>query len=809
MRKMIWTPMAILMMSASTPALAQGAQTTSADEGTSVEEILVTARKREEKLQDVPITISVVGSEAIARSNAVNVSDLAMQTPGFSYRQGFGRTGGGGGAGVRPSIRGMSSVVGAPNAAFFVDGVFVSDNIASYQLDNLERVEVIKGPQSALFGRQTFSGAINYVTRKPSNEFIGRVRAQVAEYDSYEVSGFVSGPIIPDILLGELNARRYVFGGDYVNSDSGKRDLGDQRSTNIGGRLLFTPMENLEILGSVGYSKDRDKGYIYNFQGSALNNCFPAPLVTPQVGPFPRTLTSRRGFYCGEVKTLSRYAYNNDAIEALGYNGLDREFVRSSVNAVYTTDSGYSLTSVTAYNTNKSTTGQDNTLLPSANPAFLITRDRNSDFSQELRFMTPQDQRIRGLVGGYYYRENRGEGFQISNTNTSVRPIDYADGVRSRSIFAMIEGDLTESVTLSAEGRYQKEKIIGSTGVLGTAGLPAPAPIAIREAKFDAFLPRATARWKVNPDLTLHVSAAKGNKPGGFNGYPADISPADAAFFDTQGFDLFDEESAWSYEIGAKGRLMGWIDYSVAAFYTEWKSQQLSRGEAYTRVNGTPNSVVIIQNAGESEIKGFEVDFSGRPVEWLYLRAAYSYVDATFTRFFDDTTQEIYDTDGRGPFLRGGVRNPLDVDSLDGGDVSGNQLPQTPKHQYTITGETTHEIADDLTLRVRGDLAYESKRYSQVDNLNWAGDSFILNGNISLTRGDWELSIFGRNMLGDKTPNVVTRLLDFNRLLQRANPLVPNANPALPNAVQTTFFRDFSVSAPRKRQFGASVTYKF
>ena len=169
MRKSVGTPLAVLFLSAATSAYAHPAPPGAAESaGTAVDEVVVTARKREERLQDVPITISVVSGEAIARANLVNVSDLAAQTPGFSFRQGFGQIGGGGGAGVRPSVRGMSSVVGAPNAAFFVDGVYVSDNISSYQLDNLERVEVIKGPQSALFGRGTFAGAISYILIKLS-----------------------------------------------------------------------------------------------------------------------------------------------------------------------------------------------------------------------------------------------------------------------------------------------------------------------------------------------------------------------------------------------------------------------------------------------------------------------------------------------------------------------------------------------------------------------------------------------------------------------------------------------------------------
>ena len=190
---------------------------------------------------------------------------------------------------------------------------------------------------------------------------------------------------------------------------------------------------------------------------------------------------------------------------------------------------------------------------------------------------------------------------------------------------------------------------------------------------------------------------------------------------------------------------------------------------------------------------------SGKPAPWLYLRAAYAFVDARFTRFYDDTTEEIYDTDGRPGFIKG-VRNPLDVDGLEG-DVSGNRLPQTPQHQATITAEITHPINDKLSFLFRSDLAYESKRYSQVDNLNWAGDSFNLNASLGLQSSNWTINLFARNLLQDRTPLVVSRVLDFNRLMTRVNPLT--------GLNQTTFFRDFFVSAPRKRQFGINASYKF
>jgi outer membrane receptor protein involved in Fe transport len=787
-----------LAMVAQAPAAAQDAPERAAVDGGEAEDIIVTARKREERLEDVPLSITVVGQEAITRGNLNNISDVAQQTPGLSFKQGFGRIGGGGGAGVRPSIRGMSSVVGAPNAAFFVDGIFVSDNISSYQLDNLERIEVIKGPQSALFGRQTFSGAINYVRRKPTNDWDGRIRLSAGEYDYYEASAYVSGPIVRDVLKFEVNGRYYNFGGDWLNADNGKRELGAQRSYNLGGRLVFTPGNNFEAIASVGYSNDRDKGYVYGFQGSAKNNCFAPPIVATI--PFPRTPSARRGFFCGPINTLGSYAYNNDELEALGYHGLDREFWRTSLQMTYTGDGGWSATSITAFNRNDSITGQDNTLRPSTTPSFSIDGNNTQDWSQEVRVMSPQQAPIRGLFGGYYYEETTRDGFSVNTATNMRRPFSSEDGVESKALFGMLEAELGSRFTVSAEARYQWETITGSTEVLGTPGSPPPPATGIREAKFEAFLPRFTARYEMNDQVNIYATAAKGNKPGGFNNFPTDAVPADLAEFEAAGLGTFGEETAWTFELGSKGRV-GALNYGLAVFYTDWQNQQLSRGESYTRLSGLPNSVVFIQNAGASEIKGFEIELNARPARWLFARVGYTFVDARFTDFYDDTTEEIFDTDGRPARLPDGSPNPADVDGLSGGDLKDNRLPQTPQHQLVLTAQVNAPLSDRLEFVARTDLSFESKRYVQVDNLNWASDSTNVNLNLALEANRWSLSAWARNLFDDRTPLVVTRLLDFNRLLTRRNPLT--------GANQTTFFRDFAVSAPRKRQFGVTLQYKF
>jgi outer membrane receptor protein involved in Fe transport len=803
------------------PALAQDASQRSAETDTPVStEIIVTARKREEALVDVPLTITAITEEQLDRANIDDVSDLAQQTPGLSFRQGFGRTGAGQGEGgtSRPSIRGMSNILGTPNASFFVDGVYVSGNITSYQLDNLARVEVIKGPQSALFGRQTFSGAINFVTRRPDNELGGKLKLTYGQYDHVEASGYLSGPLIKDVLLFEVNGRSYDFGGDYRNQANGKRDIGDQRSRAIGGKLIFAPSDYFEATVNLGYAEDRDKGFPIQLQGSLNNNCF-LPIISgtitvPGVGTIPRALNRSTGYFCGEIETPENFAWNHEEIAARGYKPLARDAFRSSLKLEASNEAGWSVTSITAFNKSKNQQAYDNSYLPvpevvplaSFSPS--ISAAKVKDVSQELRFMTPQDGALRALAGVYIYKEDDGNRLSYNFQRDARYLLDTADGVRNKAIFGLVEWDTTDRLTLTAEARYQTEKIIGSNEA-STSAATTPRDVLlpvtlIREAKFDAFLPRFTARYALNDDWNVYGSAAKGNKPGGFNDLPTNIRPADLAFFLSEGLDTFDEESAWSYEIGTKGSLLDRRAYfGASAFYVDWSNQQLTRSEAYVQAsNGAAQNAAFIQNAGKSRIKGLDFDINGRPNDWLYLRLGYTFVDAKFVDFNDENTERVFDTDGIPSFLADDVtRNPADTDTRTG-QVKGNRLPQTPQHQFVFTAEGKQPVGGGgLEAFLRSDLSYESKRYVQVDNLSHTGDSWLWNVAAGVESDAWTLQLWVENLLDDRTPAVVTRLIDNRR-----------GFVSIPNGLggrQSTFFRDFLIAAPRKRQVGVSATYRF
>lgn len=785
--------------SGANPAFAQ-----SDDDGArpTKDSIVVTARKREESLQDVPLSITAISAAAIADAGLQDINDIALQTPGFSFREGFGRAGGD--ANSRPSIRGMSSILGAPNAGFFVDGVFVSGAINSYQLDNLERVEVLRGPQAAQFGRQTFSGAVNFVTRKPSNEFRGQVTATAAEHSHYEGSGFISGPIIEDVLAAELNGRFYSFGGDYFNNATGEKDIGEQESTNIGTVVQFTPADNLSFTLNTGWSQDKDGGFAYGQFGSSNLNCF-LPNETGSFFGIPVADNRSRGYFCGEIETPTDLAWNTDEIDQLGIRSLERTTWRASLITNYELASGYLLTLSTAYNKQTNRNVFDSTLVPSDTPFLSIGRSRLEDFAQEVRFSSPVDNAFRWTVGGYYYSEHAGIGSTASGTfvpsgpSNLPRGFDSGDKVRNIAGFGMLEYDISDRLTATVEGRYQQDKITDTTNVLGTAGTTeTPPAIDPRVATFDEFLPRFTLSYGVNDNMNLYANVSKGNKAGGFNDFPDASEFLDPTILDgfLTDFGTFNEESVWSYEVGAKGSVKeGWLNYGLAVYYLDWSNQQLTQSEPFQTSPTAGDTVPFIVNAGASEVYGMELELFGNLTDWFDYRIGYSYTDAEFTDFYDENAEELFDTDGLFS------SDPLDVDGPNG-QVAGNDLPQTPKHQLTASGTIRHALNSNVELFFRSDYNYESNRWVQAVNLAGTGDSHNLNLRMGADIGNVRVSMFYNNVLDDDTPLVVTRLADFSRPLFVANPLVASNR-------RFTFFRDFTISGPRKPQFGGEIRVKF
>ncbi len=426
-------------------AVAMVCQGTAAQE---IEEIIVTARRQgEEKLMDTPLAITAFDADAIESKGINNLQDVANLTPGLSFFSPLGE------ALPTPVIRGVvpQDIFGENAAAIFVDGVYVAgrEGLNFSQLD-IARIEVMKGPQSATYGRNAFSGAINYVTKAPSDVFESRFEGDVGNRGKQRLMGQVSGPIFGDTLTGRVSVLYDEWDGSYDNTLAPENDIGGYRYRSYQGKLRWRPTETLDIDWAIYRSNDEIDDFAV---AGVLANCEDKVLQTSKdaadgAGPGPRLQN-----FCGELpklrslpKALDPTQFPNavplpdsisrDSMPKLAQGtGEDRDLVRSNLNIAWDTDYG-SLMSLTGYSYMKEQMVVDfGRSLGNASPLVYCTGSTNDapglpaicnppytnwsrvpmgfvdiepgptveEWSQELRFTSPRDARLRWQAGGYYF----------------------------------------------------------------------------------------------------------------------------------------------------------------------------------------------------------------------------------------------------------------------------------------------------------------------------------------------------------------------------------------------------------------------
>jgi len=840
----------VVSLLAALPASAQGR--TDAGDSVALEEIVVTARKREESLLDVPLSVTAVSAAILEERSIRDIRDLAAFTPGLSYTASFGRT-----ALERPVIRGQSNIIGRPNASFFVDGVYLSGSAASTEIDNLERIEVIKGPQAAQFGRSTFAGAINYVTRKPSDTFEGKATLSYGEDDLLEGMLSASGPVT-DTLSYYIGVRHYETGGQYTNSLDGS-PLGEEESNGGTVKLRWTPIDSFEANLLLTIAEDRDGGLALGFQGREWNDCQARSATLPR----------SRGYRCGEVidTDLLSFRQRNNILPRGG--GLERDRARGALRLNWDFLGEYELVSVSAYTaeqyknaTDQSWNGYD-AFAPNdpavqppipAGPTGLVVRqflnsgsfwrdnweDRN-DFSQELRVNSPtgKDRRFIWSAGLYYFT---GHDDQTASLKAFPDGTILANGTAAlsleettnKAVFGSAEYRFTDRWTLTAEVRQAEDEIsvvnlayplvsLSTTGgvwsqvVAGMAGVPLPTSVAYAigaspMGTFKSTTPRASLRFEPNDESTYYLTWARGNKPGGFN------SGNVVLLLNQQGIsDTFDEEEVESTEIGGKFRLLdGRMQLNVAAFYNDLLNQQLT-----ANIAGQVGTQSIVgsytSNAGESEIYGLELELQARLTENWDVSAGYAYVDPTFTSYLNSDQADLYSPRVAGTFSPppagtcvtvnppAGVltcQQVRDLDNAQYGDVAGKDLPRAPRHQGYISSTWRRPLANDMTLSIGGDVTYEASKFDQIHNLLETGDRTYVNARIGIDGEKWSLQLWGKNLADDNAP------IDILRYIDARTPLPANVPGASPWSV-TGSPRGFVITPPRQRQFGLTATYRF
>lgn len=817
-----------------------------------IEDIIVTARKTEESLSDAPVAVSAVSEKMIEQLGLNSIDDFAKQATGISFSQAFGRTS------DRPVIRGQSNVLAnvqfgvETGAAYFVDGIYYQGDIQGFDPNSIQRVEIIKGPQSALYGRNTYSGAINYVTKDPSDTLTVSGKASIAEHDTYDLSASISAPIISDVVGISAGGRYYEYGGEYRNQLTGNK-VGQEKSYSGYVTLVAKPDDNIKIRLRGQYQHDRDGSLPIFLQGADANNCMPGfrslryrqrnlppPVPVSPTSTFQPAIgisNNANQYFCGTIEPQpNNIRVNNDPVstffgvrDATAFDGnRNDQYLASGIVDWDIGGSGWIVSSLTGYRNNTNLFGDDGDhtdsfffLFPpvppaTVEPAFANTnRDETEDFSQEIRLASPADQPIRGLLGGYYFKQtNRNRDLTFANptagealgTNASA----YGS-IEDVAVFGLLSAELTDEITVTGEIRYAEERktiieraaatSIFCAGEAGRAGQFGFTGTCLPAGKFKDWTPRVTIDWKPTDDLLVYAVYAEGNKPGGFNG-TGGLSASTLTGTDQT---AYLPETVKGGELGVKFDTADRIArFSAAIFYNKLADVQLTRAIPPTVAGQSSTSIVT--NQGDAETKGFELEMQAAPTNGLNVSLGVAYVDAKFTNGCD---ADLFTLNS------GGFRPNFDTDNPPANmlplcDITGKRMPLGSP--WIVNGSMSYERevgANGLSLFANTSFSYEDAKYIQVDNLAKTGDAFLLNARLGVRTEHWSLTLFGRNLTDEDAIPLATRWFDYRYGNARRDVGTTGTFQGQAFAVETGAPRAFFATLRRGRTFGIEGTFKF
>jgi len=780
-----------------------------------LEEIVVTARKREESLQEVPVAVTAFTAESIAARQIQSVNDVARFTPGLVFDRGFGRST------ERPVIRGQGNVLAGvqfgveAGAAYFVDGIYFPGDVQSLDLSSLERVEVIRGPQSALFGRNTYSGAINFVTRAPTDQLSGAARV-TADQDETDYSLRLEGPIFAGKLGGTLALRRNEFDGQWENLSTGQT-IGQEETTAATGTLDWTPTENLRVRGRASYNRDRDGSRPFMFQDPSFNNCFPG---TRSLAYYATSGSNNANqYFCGEIQ--ARGIYLNDAPvtnvvpnpsgplnllspsapgtaplpgqtsrlydtrQGIAFSGVERNLRYFSAIAEWDiAGSGYRLIVDGAVRGEDARTGSDseftsiNWFQDRVSGAFRWPNDptvggeasgantgaaKTDDWSFEVKLESPGDRDVRWMLGLFHYEQEQRQ-FDVNFLFPFGQELPFSiSDVLNSAAFGLVEWKFSPGWSVTVEGRYAEEtKGVNewTTAAPLTASTAAAAIFSnsnrgalsfAGSAEFNKFTPRATLKWQVNPDLNLYATYAEGVKPGGLNGAAGQLA----------GQIEYQQETSQNFELGVKSVwLDGRLVLNVAAYFIDAKDIQLT-----TPIFRTDGSAVtsIATNQGAGEVKGFELEARYRIIDPLTLSFTYALADSQFTEGSDDF-QWTLTSGGGNSFGRSGTYNAVNpaaggtnLNGQGNASIVGNQFPLSAKHTGSLAADFRTPINETLDFFAGADLSYTGKRVVQVHNDPFVPAATLLGARVGVSSDRWTASLYGRNLTNEDAVTIATR----------------------------------------------------
>lgn len=719
-----------------------------------IEEIVVTAQKREENLQEVAVAITAVGGDLIRETEIAQFGELAEHTPGLVFNAfSVGQP--------EIAIRGMSTkedgAAASDATVVSVDGVYIATRTAQvFDIFDLDRVEVLRGPQSTLYGKNAVAGAVNFVTAKPTADTVLRLRLSAGDYGRFDTAGLVSGQLA-DRVFGKLTFSRREHDG-YLrnilpswtdpntgtviqNPEFGRRQ-GESETFNWRAHLRFEPSDSFDVTLMLDGADDQNGATNREPIGSLgpLHNCGCAsdPIAVNTAlggtGDLHTTLAETEGF-------------------------MDRQILGASVVANYRADFATWTTMVT-YRDSDFDWAEDSEGLPpfapwidltgaSGNPGPLLTAaanrgftfditnsatEKSKQFTVETRLLSPGGETVDWLAGLFYSSEDieRREGFNFPtlggtgpNANSNYNSFQDLDG-ESWAAFAQATWNVHGQLALTAGLRYSNDdktfsafnEAISGIGLLIRAFSPVTASESWNNTDW-----RITADYRVTEDILLYGSVATGYKAGGFPGSPTTATAATTPF---------DKETVTSYEIGMKSDLLDRrLRLNLALFQTDIEDLQVTR---FFQPQGSTFGEFLTENAGQAESDGAELEVIWQPVDALKFGGSYTYLDAKYTDF---TGLPSVEPDGT---------------ILDPATFNGKRLRQAPENMYNVFGQYTVDVGrGKITTRV--DFYHTDEFFFDPSNhpitASWAYDLWNARIAFETEDGRWRVALWGKN-LGDE-----------------------------------------------------------
>ena len=669
-----------------------------------LEEVVVTARKREENLQSTPISVTALSGEAMANAGINELTAIDQQTPNLSFTVGTG----GGGSSVNAYVRGVGEtdfiITTDPAVGLYLDGVYLARAFgANMELKDIGQIEVLRGPQGSLFGKNSIGGAINVTTRKPDGSTSAEIGLSAGSYDLQELSLY-GQTALTDTLAASVSYLQKTADGwqKRPGPDAGDIDLATARVI-----LNWVPNDDFESTLSLDWNQQEQTGYpnvMLSFQdgsffGDLWNTLNPgSPCCTPNAdidrsgagGPLPEDDVDGRG-----INWTNTWVAGDIQLKSItGYREMKAVFGRDGDNSL----SNYS--------------GD--------------THDQeHSQFSQELQ-LTGNHESFNWIAGAYYFEEESKDDTDliiIQGIGTSIN-YDNTQDAKSYALYGHATYHLTESLDVFAGIRYTQEQKdfyqqissydFGTPHVFPAPGAPADScKFDPATATFDCSQdwsntsPKIGVMYQYSDDVMTYAHVSRGFRSGGFNG---------RAFGSPSDMQEYEPEIMTSYETGFKAELFDKsLRLNMSLFYNDYKDIQVLITRAAS---------VATENASQASIKGLELEATWLPTsQWQ--------IDIGAGILSDDS-------DGW-------------VDAT--GDYTDTELKHTPDYNFNLASEYEFDLGGNGTLVLRGDMKYQSEYYLNsvnTESLQVNGHTLFNAGLIYRPQSDnWSIALQGRN-LSDK-----------------------------------------------------------